>query len=62
MVSRNYRTLVIGLGEIGFHNCEYMTNMGLNVEGYDVSEKAVERAKDSGVIVREAKDFKNYDC
>ena len=55
------RILVIGLGEIGYHNSEYMASLGLNVEGYDINKKAVQRALDSKVIKKEAKTFKGYD-
>ncbi len=37
------RALVIGLGQIGYSNAEYMTMKGLTVDGYDISEKAVRR-------------------
>lgn len=55
------KILVIGLGEIGYHNSEYMTNIGLSVEGYDIDKKAVQRALDAKIIAKEAKSFKGYD-
>lgn len=55
------KILVIGLGEIGYHNAEYMTEIGLNVEGYDISQSAVKRALNDGVIKKEAKNFQGYD-
>lgn len=61
MISNNAKTLVIGLGEIGYHNCEYMTQKGFQVDGYDISKKAVERAINDEIIQNEAKNFKNYD-
>ncbi|MEM2140707.1 NAD(P)-binding domain-containing protein [Nitrososphaera sp.] len=59
--SKNERILVIGLGQIGYSNAEYMTSLGLHVDGFDISEKAIHRALRSGVIENAAKDFSNYD-
>lgn len=55
------KVLVIGLGQIGYSNAEYMTMKGLHVEGYDISEKAIARALDDGVIQKRATDFAGYD-
>ncbi|UCC58540.1 MAG: potassium transporter TrkA [Candidatus Bathyarchaeum sp.] len=55
------KTLVIGLGQIGYNNCEYMTRHGLNVDGYDISDEAVQHALNTGVIKNEATSFKGYD-
>ncbi|MEW5840389.1 hypothetical protein [Nitrososphaera sp.] len=55
------RVLVIGLGQIGYSNAEYMTMKGLTVDGYDISEKAVRRALDDQVIRKRAANFANYD-
>ena len=55
------KILVIGLGEIGYHNSEYMTNLGLTIEGYDIDKKAVQRALDAKVIKKQAQSFKNFD-
>ena len=57
----NTKTLVIGLGEIGYHNCEYMTQQGLIVDGYDINEEAVQNALNAGIIRKEAINFKDYD-
>lgn len=57
----NPRIIVIGLGEIGYHNAEYMTQLGLDVEGFDISPTAVQRAVDDGVIAKEAKSFGDFD-
>ena len=35
MVNSNFKILVIGLGEIGYSNCEYMTKQGLHVDGFE---------------------------
>jgi len=58
---KNPKILIIGLGQIGYHNAEYMTQLGLNVEGYDLSREAVQRALKSGIIRKEAKTFSGYD-
>lgn len=55
------KILVIGLGQIGYSNAEYMTSLGLDVYGFDISEFAVKRALDAKVIQKEAKDFVGYD-
>lgn len=53
--------LVIGLGEIGYNNAEYMTKLGLNVDGYDIDERAVERAFDNAIIRKKPETFAGYD-
>ena len=55
------RILIIGLGQIGYSNAEYMTSLGLNVDGYDINEKAIERALDNKVIRHKAENFRGYD-
>jgi UDP-N-acetyl-D-mannosaminuronic acid dehydrogenase len=55
------KTLVIGLGQIGYNNCVYMTRHGLDVDGYDISDEAVQHALNTGVIQNEATSFKGYD-
>jgi len=57
----NKRILIIGLGQIGYSNAEYMSSIGLEVDGYDISEKAIQRALDNKVISSRASNFKNYD-
>lgn len=59
--STDGKVLVIGLGQIGYHNAEYMTKCGLHVDGFDISEKAVKRAIEDGVIKGSTKDFYGYD-
>ncbi len=47
--------LVIGLGQIGYSNAEYMTMKGLTVDGYDdISEKAIRRALNDRIIRKKA--------
>ena len=53
--------LIIGLGQIGLSNAEYMTELGLDVDGSDVDDKAVQRALSDGFIRRKAKNFRGYD-
>ncbi|HJU14117.1 MAG TPA: NAD(P)-binding domain-containing protein [Candidatus Nitrosotalea sp.] len=55
------KILVIGLGQIGHSNAEYMTSLGLDVYGYDISKEAVNRALRDGVIKKAAEDFRGYD-
>jgi UDP-N-acetyl-D-mannosaminuronic acid dehydrogenase len=55
------KILVIGLGEIGYNNCEYMTRHGCNVDGYDINDKAIQHALYTEVIQRKATNFKGYD-
>jgi len=55
------RVLIIGLGQIGYSNAEYMTACGLQVDGFDIMDKAVERAIKDGVVRKKANDFSNYD-
>jgi UDP-N-acetyl-D-mannosaminuronic acid dehydrogenase len=57
----NNKVLVIGLGQIGYSNAEYMTMKGLTVDGYDISESAVRRALTDGVIRDKAHNFEDYD-
>lgn len=61
MSTKQSRTLIIGLGQIGQHNAEYLSKMGLDVEGFDLNSDAVNRALEANVIRREAKTFDNYD-
>ena len=61
MPHKSPKILIIGLGQIGYHNAEYMTQLGLNVEGYDLSREAIQRALKAGIIRKEAKTFSGYD-
>jgi len=58
---RGKNVLIIGLGQIGYSNAQYMTSRGLNVDGYDISEKAVQRALDNKVIRKSVTNFEGYD-
>jgi nucleotide sugar dehydrogenase len=56
------KILIIGLGQIGYSNAEYMKSLGIsNVDGFDVSKEAVQRAITNGVIQKEATSFEGYD-
>src|SRR5690349_4207716 len=55
------KVLIVGLGQIGYSNAEYMTMKGLKVDGYDISEKAIQRALDDQVIRKKATNFAGYD-
>lgn len=61
MDKSDLKILVIGLGEIGYSNSEYMTKKGLHVDGFDINPDAVFRAIKDGVIKKEASSFSNYD-
>lgn len=58
---KDKKILIIGLGQIGYSNAEYMISLGLNVDGYDINEKAVRRAIDNKVIKHNAESFRGYD-
>lgn len=55
------KTLIIGLGQIGYSNAEYMTSRELRVDGFDLNKNATANALDHGVIRREAASFEGYD-
>ena len=61
MQKQNQRILIIGLGQIGYSDAEYIRKRGLKADGYDVDERAIQRALAAKVIRREAKTFKGYD-
>ncbi len=58
---KSKKVLIIGLGQIGYSNAQYMTSQGLYVDGYDISEKAVHRALENRVIRNKATSFEGYD-
>jgi UDP-N-acetyl-D-mannosaminuronic acid dehydrogenase len=60
-VNSDKKILVIGLGQIGYSNAEYMTSLGLKPDGYDIFQMAMDRALSSGVIQKEATSFEGYD-
>ena len=61
MEQKDPKILIIGLGQIGYHNAEYMTRRGLNADGFDLERSAIQRALTAKVIRREAESFAGYD-
>jgi len=61
MQHKEPKILIIGLGQIGYHNAEFLTHLGLEVDGFDLDNKAIQRARAAGIIQREAKNFNGYD-
>ena len=59
--SKDAKILIVGLGQIGYSNAEYFSSLGLQADGYDISEKAVKRALENKLIGRASKTFKGYD-
>jgi len=55
------KILVIGLGEIGYTCSQYLKGMGLKIDGFDISQDAIKRALDAGIISEVARDFSGYD-
>lgn len=57
----NSKILIIGLGQIGLSDAEYLSLKGIMADGWDTDEKAVQQAIDRGVISKKAKSFVGYD-
>ena len=55
------KILIIGLGQIGFSNAEYMKSIGLKVDGFDISKESVQRAINAGIIEKAATSLEGYD-
>jgi UDP-N-acetyl-D-mannosaminuronic acid dehydrogenase len=60
-VNPGKKILIIGLGQIGHSNAEYMTSLGLHVDGYDINKEAITRALHDKVIQKSATNFQGYD-
>lgn len=60
-VNPRKKILIIGLGQIGHSNAEYMTSLGLHVDGYDINKEAITRALNDKVIQKSATNFQGYD-
>ena len=43
------KILIVGLGQIGYSNAEYISKLGYEVHGYDISKSAVKRALDNNI-------------
>jgi UDP-N-acetyl-D-mannosaminuronic acid dehydrogenase len=61
VIQETKKVLIIGLGQIGYNNAEYMKSLGLHVDGFDSSETAVKRALDDDVINCRSSSFNGYD-
>jgi len=57
---QNFRVLVIGLGQLGLPVAKYVKEKGFDTYGYDISQKAVERAEKLASI-KGANSFSNFD-
>ena len=55
------KILIIGLGQIGYHNSQYIKNLGYKVDGYDINKKVIKKAIKNEIICKEAKSFHDYD-
>lgn len=53
--------LIVGLGEIGYANAEYLTAISKQPSGYDISAQAINRALSNQVIRKYDNDFSKYD-
>ncbi|MGB7883154.1 MAG: NAD(P)-binding domain-containing protein, partial [Nitrososphaeraceae archaeon] len=40
-----YKVLIIGLGQLGLPVAKYVKDRGFDVYGYDISQKAIQRAE-----------------
>jgi len=61
VIQETNKVLIIGLGQIGYNNAEYMKSLGLHVDGFDINEKAVQRALEDDVINCSRPSFNGYD-
>jgi UDP-N-acetyl-D-mannosaminuronic acid dehydrogenase len=57
---QNFRVLVIGLGQLGLPVAKYVKEKGFDTYGYDISQKAVERAEKLALI-KGASSFSDFD-
>ncbi|HZA43177.1 MAG TPA: NAD(P)-binding domain-containing protein, partial [Nitrososphaeraceae archaeon] len=48
--SRFEKVLIIGLGQLGLPVAKYVKEKGFDVYGYDISQKAIERAEKIAAI------------
>lgn len=55
------KILIIGLGQIGYSNAEYLAQNGVLADGYDINESAVQRALAAKVIKKQSTTFCGYD-
>jgi UDP-N-acetyl-D-mannosaminuronic acid dehydrogenase len=59
-LSRFGKVLIIGLGQLGLPVAKYVKERGFDVYGYDISQKAVQRAEKIAAI-RKADNFSEFD-
>ena len=57
---RNSRVLIIGLGQLGLPIAKYVKEKGFDTYGYDIEQKAIERAEKVASIKR-ADSFSDFD-
>lgn len=57
---RNSRVLIIGLGQLGLPIAKYVKDKGFDTYGYDIEQKAIERAEKVASIKR-ADSFSDFD-
>ena len=57
----NERIAVIGLGEIGFSTAEYLTSLGISIDGYDIKKEVLDEAKSRGIIRDVVHNLSSYD-
>jgi UDP-N-acetyl-D-mannosaminuronic acid dehydrogenase len=57
---RNSRVLIIGLGQLGLPIAKYVKEKGFDVYGYDISQKAIQRAEKIASI-KKADNFSDFD-
>ena len=55
-----YKVLIIGLGQLGLPVAKYVKEKGFDVYGYDISQKAIERAEKIAEI-KKADNFSEFD-
>ena len=55
-----YKVLIIGLGQLGLPVAKYVNEKGFDVYGYDISQKAIERAEKIAEI-KKADNFSEFD-
>jgi UDP-N-acetyl-D-mannosaminuronate dehydrogenase len=60
-MQKDQKILIIGLGQIGYSNAEYLAQNGIVADGYDINKKAVQRALDAKIIKHQPKTFNGYD-
>ncbi|MCW4017506.1 MAG: potassium transporter TrkA [Candidatus Bathyarchaeota archaeon] len=60
-MNKDLRVLIIGLGEIGYSNAEYLAQKGILADGYDINHLTVKRAIDNKIIKQQAANFNGYD-